>query len=191
MQSSEVAEAARRRDRRTGVLLRHTWAMAMAISVLPVPISAMMATELACWSLFAAPAIATSWAANGFRRSVPKIGETGSPGACKSGKARQNAVSDFDRELSQVLFECCDCHRSDSNRMEVDPRHCRAGLRWRDLDLAVLEAGPDPFKKLILCALDCHGGTIQAGQWPDTASSSGGERRTTRSNRIAGAGRGG
>ena len=55
-QSSEAIAAARQRDRRTGVPPRTTWAMAMAISVLPVPISAITATELACWSLFAAPA---------------------------------------------------------------------------------------------------------------------------------------
>ena len=49
-----------------------------------------------------------------------------------------------------------------------DLRHCRAGLRWRDLDVAALEAGPDPFQKFALRAPDRHWGTIQTGQWPDT-----------------------
>jgi len=45
------------------------------------------------------------------------------------------------------------------------------GLRGRDLDVTVLEAGPNPFKKLSFCALDSHGSTIQARQLPNTASS--------------------
>jgi hypothetical protein len=36
--------------------------------------------------------------------------------------------------------------------------------------LAVLKSGPDPFKKLALCAPDRHGGAIEAGQWADAAS---------------------
>jgi hypothetical protein len=40
----------------------------------------------------------------------------------------------------------------------------------RDSDLAVLEAGSDPFEKFTLCAPDCYWDTIQAGKWPDTTS---------------------
>src|SRR5262249_18290484 len=44
----------------------------------------------------------------------------------KSWETRQNAVSDFDRELPQILLECCDSHGNDSKKGEADPRPCRS-----------------------------------------------------------------
>src|SRR5690242_10951678 len=123
------------------------------MSVLPVPISAMQATELASLSRATAPAIATSWAAKGLRSSFPRIGETGSPGACKAGKLvkmRSPISTENSRKYSSSVVIAMGL----PPMVEVDPRRGPPGLRCRDLDLAELQTGPDPVKELGLGAPD-------------------------------------